>query len=125
MDTEVRKGSSPRHVLSYDGSFVELRCGVDKPKWRKKGEEYLNPRLSQIDNYLIMKDVTIQDSGIYQCFGWNEFNDPYQEAIEVIITGNLLATVVIMALIGVISMKVRFILHITILIEYTSQYFQV
>ncbi len=90
MGTEIHKKFSLHKVISYEGRFLKLRCGVHQPVvWRKKGGKKLNTRFFQIDNYLIIKNVTVEDRGIYHYFGLTRFNDPYQETFELTISGNL------------------------------------
>lgn len=77
----------PQHVVSYEGGDIKITCKSDTPvEWTKKGSENIALSNVQAGRYLIMKNVTVRDSGKYYCFG-TFLNNSFSDVIDILIGG--------------------------------------
>ncbi len=60
----------PRHLVIYEGSDIRLYCHTGtKVKWNKTVSSHVDKSHLQLDQHLILKEVTQNDSGEYRCSG--------------------------------------------------------
>ena len=83
----------PRHIVSYVGSNILLYCeSKDIVEWKQKGKEHIIPilRHEEYNDYLVMNNVTLEDTGTYYCFGSYNDSSLFQDNVDVFIGGNKL-----------------------------------
>ncbi len=80
---------NPPHIVSYEGSDINVSCTSDTSvQWAKKSSPNLSLSYDlQHGRHLTLKNVTMLDSGKYYCFG-TYFNKNFTDSIDILIGGN-------------------------------------
>ncbi len=75
----------PKHVVIYEGSDIRLYChSGTKVNWNKTGSSHMDEWHLLLDQHLILKEVTQNDSGEYRCSGVYK-NISFEDSINLLI----------------------------------------
>ncbi len=78
----------PQHVVDYEGSDIMISCTSDDPVIWTKNDGRIDVRHKIHKWSLILRSVTVNDSGIYYCHGtYNMSRKLFKDSVTVHIGG--------------------------------------